>query len=126
MICVYPADCTDFSNNGMGAVSPSSCTVTETLNGEWELTLVHPLDAHDKWRKLTDGNILRVPVPAAMTPQINPQVPPDLQEQYPHRPRHSGSRKHIEHAGHLTAHLSQYAGVHRTGSEQHVLVTGRS
>ena len=55
----------------MGAVSPSSCTVTETLNGEWELTLVHPLDAHDKWRKLTDGNILRVPVPAAMTPQIN-------------------------------------------------------
>ena len=71
MICVYPADCTDFSNNGMGTVSPSSCTVTETLNGEWELTLVHPLDAHDKWRKLTDGNILRVPVPAAMTPQIN-------------------------------------------------------
>ena len=71
MICVYPADCTDFSNNGMGAVSPSSCTVTETLNGEWEVTLVHPLDAHDKWRKLTDGNILRVPVPVAMTPQIN-------------------------------------------------------
>ncbi len=71
MICVYPADCTDFSNNGMGTVSPSSCTVTETLNGEWELTLVHSLDAHDKWRKLTDGNILRVPVPAAMTPQIN-------------------------------------------------------
>jgi len=34
LICVYPADCTDFSNNGLGAVSPSSCTVTETLNGE--------------------------------------------------------------------------------------------
>ena len=41
MICVYPADCTDFSNNGFGAVTPMSCTVTETLNGEWELTLVH-------------------------------------------------------------------------------------
>ena len=71
MICVYPADCTDFSNNGLGAVSPTSCTVTETLNGEWELTLVHPIDERDKWRKLTDGGILRVPVPAAMTPQIN-------------------------------------------------------
>ena len=35
MICIYPADCTDFSNNGLGAVSPMSCTVTETLNGEW-------------------------------------------------------------------------------------------
>ena len=44
---------------------------TETLNGEWELTLVHPIDERDKWRKLTDGGILRVPVPAAMTPQIN-------------------------------------------------------
>jgi len=71
LICVYPADCTDFSNNGLGAVSPTSCTVTETLNGEWELTLVHPIDERDKWRKLTDGGILRVPVPAAMTPQIN-------------------------------------------------------
>ena len=35
MICVYPADCTDFSSNGLGAVTPMSCTVTETLNGEW-------------------------------------------------------------------------------------------
>ena len=70
MICVYPADCRDFSNNGLGMVSPSSCTVTETLNGEWEVTLVHPIDEHGKWQKLTDGGILRVPVPAAMTPQI--------------------------------------------------------
>ena len=43
MICVYPADCTDFSNNGLGAVTPMSCTVTETLNGEWQLTLVHDM-----------------------------------------------------------------------------------
>ena len=71
MICVYPADCTDFSNNGLGAVSPQSCTVTETLNGEWELTLVHPIDDLGKWQRLTEGCILRAPVPAAMTPQIN-------------------------------------------------------
>ena len=44
MICIYPADCTDFSSNGLGIVQPQSCTVTETLNGEWELTLVHPID----------------------------------------------------------------------------------
>ena len=35
MICVYTPDCTDFSGNGLGPVSPLSCTVTETLNGEW-------------------------------------------------------------------------------------------
>ena len=55
----------------MGAVSPSSCTVTETLNGEWELPLVHPIDDLGKWQRLTEGCILRAPVPAAMTPQIN-------------------------------------------------------
>ena len=70
MICVYPADCTDFSTNGIGAVTPSSCTVTETLNGEWELTLTHPLDSTGKWQRLAEGCILRAPVPAAMTPQV--------------------------------------------------------
>ena len=44
LICVYTPDSTDFSGNGLGPVSPLSCTVTETLNGEWELTLEHPLD----------------------------------------------------------------------------------
>lgn len=48
VICVYPAACTDFSDNGLGVVQPQSCTVTENLNGEWELTLVHPIDEYAK------------------------------------------------------------------------------
>ena len=32
MICVYPADCTDFSTNGNGTIEPTSALVTETLN----------------------------------------------------------------------------------------------
>ncbi len=71
MICVYARDCTDFSNNGLGPVQPQSCTVTETLNGEWELTLVHPIDEKARWTRLTEGRILRAPVPAAMTPQMS-------------------------------------------------------
>ena len=70
MICVYAPDCTDFSTNGYGTVSPSSCLVTETLNGEWELTLTHPLDEAGKWQRLLEGCILRAPVPAAMTPRV--------------------------------------------------------
>ena len=53
MICIYPADCSDFSGNGLGLVQPQSCTVTETLNGEWELTLVHPIDEYGKWTRLS-------------------------------------------------------------------------
>ena len=71
MICVYPADCTDFSGNGLGAVTPMSCTVTETLNGEWELTLVHDIDERGKWTRLSEGCILRAPVPAAKTPRVD-------------------------------------------------------
>ena len=48
-----------------------SCTVTETLNGEWELTLVHDIDERDKWTRLSEGCILRAPVPAAMTPSVD-------------------------------------------------------
>ncbi len=71
MICVYAPDCTDFSSNGLGSVSPQSALVTETLNGEYELTLVHPLDESGKWRRLVEGNILRAPVPAGITPQVD-------------------------------------------------------
>ena len=70
MICIYPANCTDFSGNGLGAVTPMSCTVTETLNGEWELTLVHDIDERGKWTRLSEDCILRAPVPAAMTPSV--------------------------------------------------------
>ena len=47
MISIFPADATDFSSNGLCALAPSSCLVNETLNGEWELQLVHPLDDRD-------------------------------------------------------------------------------
>ena len=70
MLCVYPADCTDFSTNGMGTLSPSSATVKETLNGSYELEIVHPYDETGKWRRLVEGCIIRAPVPSAMTPQV--------------------------------------------------------
>ena len=66
MICVYAPDAVDFSSNGLGPVSPQSATVTETLNGEYELTLVHPLDETGKWQRLSEGCILRAPVPAGV------------------------------------------------------------
>ena len=77
MICVYPADCTDFSTNGNGTLSPLSAEVTETLNGEYELTLVHPIDEAGKWQRLVEGFILRAPVPAATTPRVHFSAPGD-------------------------------------------------
>ncbi|MEA5016945.1 MAG: phage tail spike protein [Candidatus Limiplasma sp.] len=70
MICVFGPTATDFTTLGLGALAPSSCTVTETLNGEWELTLIHPLDENGKWTRLQYGNIIKAPVPAAPTPRV--------------------------------------------------------
>ena len=77
MLCVYPADCTDFSTNGNGTISPLTAEVTETLNGEYELTVVHPIDEAGKWQRLVEGCILRAPVPAATTPRVHFSAPGD-------------------------------------------------
>lgn len=71
MICIYAQNCTDFSNNGLGVLTPMSCTVTETLNGEYELTLEHPTDDYARVSLINVDNIIRAPVPAAMTPQLS-------------------------------------------------------
>ena len=70
MICVFPADAEDFTGNGAGMLAPTKCEVSETLNGEYELVMEHPLDDGHKWQRLREGRILRVPVPAAATPQV--------------------------------------------------------
>ena len=78
MICVYPANCTDFSTNGNGTIEPTSALVTETLNGEYELQLVHLIDEAGKWQRLVEGCILRAPVPAATTPRVHFSAPGDV------------------------------------------------
>ena len=70
MLCVYAPDCTDFSGNGLGTLSPSFALVKENLNGEYEPEIVHPLDETGKWRGLQDGYIIRAPVPSGTTPQV--------------------------------------------------------
>jgi len=75
LICVYLPDATDFTTNGLGPINPLSCSVTETLNGEWEVELEHPIDDLGKWQRLATGRIIRVPVPAAETPRIEMTSP---------------------------------------------------
>ena len=70
MVTVYGADAVDFTNNGLCVLSPTSCLVTETLNGEYEVVLVHPIDAAGKHRHLVHGNIIRVSVPQGRTPHV--------------------------------------------------------
>lgn len=70
MITIYEATATDFGGNGLGTLAPESCLVSETLNGEYEVTLVHPIDEAGKFKRLQENRILRVPVPAGKTPRM--------------------------------------------------------
>jgi phage minor structural protein len=60
MMLVYDSKTTQFNNDGLGAVVPSSCVVSEEINGAFELELTHPIDSFGKWKRLQKSNIIRV------------------------------------------------------------------
>ena len=70
MISIYAADEKDFSSNGLCSLTPSSCQVSQTLNGDWELNLTHPLDDQGKYAWLQAGCILKAPVPVDASPRL--------------------------------------------------------
>ncbi len=80
-ICIYPQDCDDFSSNGLGVLTPLSCTVSEESCGMFELELEQPIDPvysravvpdapsfSLRWSQITPGCILKAPVPTRESP----------------------------------------------------------
>ena len=119
MISIFSADATDFSSNGLCALAPSSCLVNETLNGEWELQLVHPLDDRDKWSWLQVGSIVKAPVPAAMTPRVKLMQQSEGKDIYRVRTFHGGLLNLWSRATRSSPSLAKY----KTGQEVQVIST---
>ena len=59
MVLVYDSKAQIFNTDGLGAVTPSSCVVSEKINGAFELELAHPIDSFGKWKRLQKNNIIR-------------------------------------------------------------------
>ena len=59
MITVYESRETNFRHNGLGVLRPSSCLIYEELNGEYSLTLKHPIDNYEKWKLLEQDRIVK-------------------------------------------------------------------
>ena len=61
-ICVYAKDTdkVDFANNGLAILTPTSCEVTDTLNGMRSVQMVHPIDPEKRHELLIINNILKV------------------------------------------------------------------
>lgn len=58
---VYESTDISLTGNGMGGLVPSECLITEEINGQFELAMIHPVDPHNKWLKIQLNNIIVVP-----------------------------------------------------------------
>lgn len=58
-INVYDMVETDFNHNGLRIIYPTSCTITEELNGNYSLTLEHIVDDDGTWLCLKEFNIIK-------------------------------------------------------------------
>lgn len=59
MVLVYDSKAQEFTNDGLGAITPSSCVITEEINSSFELELTHSIDSFGKWKRLQKSNIIR-------------------------------------------------------------------
>lgn len=68
LIAIYAPNATDFSNNGLGLLLPTECTVEEQANGMYELTVVHPITGDLRWAQIQNGCIIKADAPVRETP----------------------------------------------------------
>lgn len=67
-ICIYDPKCRDFTTNGLGILHPLECTIKEQAAGEYELSLVHPIDDTLRWAQISNGCIIKAPAPVRESP----------------------------------------------------------
>ena len=67
-IPLYAKDCEDFSTNGICLIQPIECTVSETANGLYELTMEIPINTESRFYYVVPGTVVKVPTPARESP----------------------------------------------------------
>lgn len=63
MITIHEKTAKNYDTLGLGALLPSSCVVTEEINGAYELKMKHPYDEHGKWKRIERGRIIVASTP---------------------------------------------------------------
>ena len=64
MISVYDIGNENFDKNGDVILAPISGSIKQIAGGNYDLTLVHPIDPEGKWAHLQPNAIIKAPVPA--------------------------------------------------------------
>lgn len=79
MVTIFEKNTTEFKGLGLGALLPTSCVVTEKLNGGFELVMEHPYDLYKKWERIRNDNILYASTPRGMEPFRIYKVKPTME-----------------------------------------------
>lgn len=61
MIQIYNPANTNYTRNGDMTLMPTSAQVHVILNGSWEATLEHPIDADGRWKYITEDAVIKMP-----------------------------------------------------------------
>lgn len=73
MITAFTSGAEDFSNLGLGVLTPSECTVTEEAAGRYELMLVQGITDEARDTLITEFGIIRAPAPVRENPDVEAQ-----------------------------------------------------
>ena len=68
MVILYPPDCEDFSNNGLGLLEPLECTVEEHANGMYELEMELPIRENSRFSLVECGCVVKAEAPVREAP----------------------------------------------------------
>lgn len=61
MIQLYNPTNTDYTRNGDMTLTPVSAQVHIILNGAWEASLEHPIDADGRWKYIAEDAVIKMP-----------------------------------------------------------------
>ena len=78
MVTIHEKTARSFNTLGLGALLPSSCIVTEELNGSYELELTHPRDEEGKWKRIEEERILYASTPRGKQPFRIYRIKPNM------------------------------------------------
>lgn len=64
IVTIYDAKENDFTHHGLGGLCPTSCQITEEINGQYNLTMEHPKDPEGRWERIAQDRIIKASGPA--------------------------------------------------------------
>lgn len=80
LITIYEKQEKQFNSLGLGVLSPIKCTITEEINGMYELELIHPFDINKYYERIQNERIILADTPTGKQPFRIYRIVPTLTE----------------------------------------------